>query len=406
MTAAILTFAGCGDDRMRVELTSDLYANPVRAVVARTVESESAGEGEDAPSTQDAGRVFAVGEIDGDERYVFGKIGDVAVSTTGDTVYVTDRMSRDVRAFSSRGEFLFRFGGRGRGPGEYEDPVSITLVPWNGGVAVWDAVLQRVTVLSPVGEVLHTTLPLRQSDIAQQGKKLRAARNGFLLEVRSDPFTVAIERQRGFLVRLDTTGAVRDTLLDFAIPYIHGSTVQRERKLVSATQMYAPHWTPNPSWDAAPAGAPALAPGGKYEVFRIGGRDTAALRVTRPWSPSRVTRRERLAQIRYAKEQGLIAGPVPIPILEIAGRKNFAVTRPGVTGVLVDERGRAWVRRFDTSDHPEGLSRTWDGYAADGSPAGTVRFAKGFLPLVARGGAVYGVRRDGLDVDRLEAYRP
>lgn len=407
LSALLLFSGGCGaGERVEAELAADLFARPVNVSVNRVVDA-GALPGEDAaqPIGQPQ-RLFSFGRRDGDERFLFGEIADMVLSATGDTVYVLDRMNREVKALSSDGRFLYRFGRQGKGPGEYEDPASITLLPWNGNLAVWDATLQRLTILTTAGEVVHTASPFRQSEMAKQGKKLRAYRDGFVLEARSDPYTVDPAQQRGHLVRLDTLGGVRDTLVGFAIPYADGSTVEGPQGRISSMVLFAPVWTPNPEWDITPDGHVAFAPGGRYEVFRLDGTGGAELKITRPLEPARVTKRDRLANLRYAQERGWITKDIPLFVLEAAHRKTFTVVRPTLTGVLFDDRGGVWTRRFDTDDDGnKGLARTWDGYRPDGAPAATARFERGFLPLAIRGGVVYGIRRDLLDVDRLEAYR-
>jgi hypothetical protein len=401
----ILLSGGCGDDRAEAELASELYARPLKVEVQRQVDAGALPSAHQSIEVGRAKRVFSIGARDGDERYLFGRIAGVALSGSGDVVFVLDQMERQVKAFTRDGRFLYRFGGRGKGPGEFEDPNAITATPWNDGVAVWDSALQRVTILASDGRVLHTAEPLRQSDIARQGKRLRASARGFVLETRSDPYTTRPELQRGYLVRLDTLGQPRDTLADYAIPPVEGSTVQGNAGLVSTMALTAPTFTPEPRWALAPDGEVAFVPGGRYAIFRLTDGEHARLKVTRPWTPGRVRRRERVLNIQAAQDRGEFSRRVPVFVLELAQRRSFARVRPALAGVLVDERGRMWAQRFDAIEDPGGRSRTWDAYAPDGAPAGSVRFAAGFVPLVVRGGLVYGTRRDELDVDRLEAYR-
>ena len=402
LSAALLE--SCGDGRFHSELDSELYAAPVRAAVERVVDAGRLPYGWHAHEVDGARLALSLGARDGDERLVFGRIADLALSAAGDTVFVLDAMEREVRAFSARGELLFRFGRRGKGPGEYEDPVSIARLPWSGAVAVWDAALQRLTVLSPGGEVRSTATPLRQSEIARTGRRLRAYGEGFLLEVRSDPYTVPPAKQRGFLVRLDTLGRVRDTLLEFAVPPVRGSTQQGAAGLVSETRLWAPQWTPEPRWDVSPDGEVAFAPGGPYEVYRLGADRGAVVKITRPWKPEKLTRRERMLNLRGWREHREPDDPVPLFVRELARRKSFARVRPAVMGVLAAGQGRVWARRFSAEDHWEGYARTWDAYGAYGGSDGVIRFPAGFHPVAVAGGRVWGFRQDELDVDYLEAY--
>lgn len=406
--AATLSFllAGCGDERFEAELASDLYASPVRATPARVVDAGPLPDTSAATRVEEAQRLFSVGAPDGDERYLFGEIADVALSRGGDTVYVLDRMERHVKAFTSEGRYLFRFGRRGKGPGEYEDPVSLVTLPWNGGLGVWDLNLQRLTLLNADGTTAGTVVPMRQTELARQGKRLRAFGGGFVMELNDDALVVAPEKQRGRLIRLDTLGQVRDTLFDFAIPPIRGSHQQTsDGELMSAHWKNAPHWTPKPVWDVGREGDVVLAPGGRPEVFRFAPTGEVQLRITRPWMPETITRRERMIRLHGSVERGRLARQIPVFLHEQIHRGNFARVRPSVTGVLIESDGSIAMRRFDPADQWMGLGRTWDRVLPTGRGSGAVRYPAGFEPHVVTAGRVYGLRRDTMDVDYLEAYR-
>jgi hypothetical protein len=403
MAAAL---AGCGNEKMEAELASPLYAAPVAATPAATVDAGEALPAERAPEIPLARRVFSRGAADGDERYLFGQIADVATSAGGDTVYVLDRMERRVKAFDAAGEFLFDFGRGGDGPGEYQSPANLVTLPWNGRLAVWDWEQQRLTILTPQGKVVETLRPLREAKqgVVRTGQRLRAYRDGFIMEVRSDPLSVPPSRQRGYLVRLDTLGEARDTLLDFAVPAIEAEQRTYGTSGTSYHWSAPPQMTPQATWDAFPDGSVAFVPGGPYEVYRVG-PDRAVRRVTRPWTPRAITRGERVINLRESQERGMYAPAIPMLLLEAINRKYFAVTRPALSGALALEGGGVAARRFDLMDQWEGRSRTWDEYAPEGEARGSVRYPEGFEPLLSRHGLVYGVRRDDLAVDHLEVYR-
>ena len=401
-----VALAGCGNEKMEAELASPLYANPVAARPVATVDAGEVLPAERAPEVPAARRVFSVGSVDGDERYLFGQIADVATSAGGDTVYVLDRMERRIKAFDAAGEFLFDFGRGGDGPGEYQSPSSLVTLPWNGRLAVWDYEQQRLTVLTPQGQVVETLRPLPEGKqgVVRTGQRLRAYRDGFVIEVRSDPLTVPPSRQRGYLVRLDTLGQARDTVLDFAIPTIEAEQRTYGTSGTSHHWSAPPHLSPRPTWDAFPDGSVAFVPGGMYEVYRVGA-DGAVRRIARPWEPRAITRRERVINLRETQERGGYGAQIPMLLLEGVNRKYYAATRPALSGALALEDGSVAARRFDMEDEWEGRSRTWDEYAPAGAPRGSLRYPVGFEPLLAKHGRVYGVRRDDMAVDHLEVYR-
>ncbi|HLL46206.1 MAG TPA: 6-bladed beta-propeller, partial [Longimicrobiaceae bacterium] len=375
MAAAL---AGCGNEKMEAELASLLYAAPVATTPVATVDAGEALPAERAPEIPPARRVFSRGAADGDERYLFGQIADVATSSGGDTVYVLDRMERRVKAFDAAGEFLFDFGRGGDGPGEYQSPSSLVTLPWNGRLAVWDWEQQRLTILTPQGKVVETLRPLAEGKqgVVRTGQRLRAYRDGFVIEVRSDPLTVPPSRQRGYMVRLDTLGQARDTVLDFAVPTIEAEQRTYGTRSTSYHWSAPPHFTPRPTWDAFPDGSVAFVPGGPYEIYRVGA-DRSVRRVTRPWTPRAITRRERMINLRESQERGQYGQGIPMLLLEAINRKYFAAARPMLSGALALEDGGVAARRFDVDDEWEGRSRTWDEYAPAGAPRGSLRYPAG-----------------------------
>ncbi len=62
-----------------------------------------------------------IGEIDGDDPYLFTSIGHV-VSDEWGRVVVADMRTSEIRVFEPDGRFAFRFGGHGEGPGELDSP--------------------------------------------------------------------------------------------------------------------------------------------------------------------------------------------------------------------------------------------------------------------------------------------
>lgn len=401
-TAAVLLCAAltaCGDERFDAELASALYAAPVPVEPAEVVQAPAGPARVD--DVGDAQRILLVGGVEGDERATFGRIADVAATGGGDTVYVVDALQRRVTAFAADGRYLFTAGRRGEGPGEFEEPVSAAHLPWNGGVAVWDLALQRLTFLAPDGAVRDTRRPLPQGDLAKLGRRLRAWRGGMLLEVHDDALVTPPDRQRGHLVRLDTAGRVRDTVLTFAIPPVFGTAQEDNGRIVSASWAWSPHWTPKPTWDVRPDGEIVFAPGGRPDVYLFAPDGTPRRKLTRPWTPRSITWSDRVDNLAEARDRGIYA-PAPAWILEIINRESYARVRPSVMGILAGPGDGAFVRRFDTDEEWEGRGRTWDVVSADEARA--FRFPAGFHPLLHTGGRTFGVRQDSLDVDYLEGY--
>jgi DNA-binding beta-propeller fold protein YncE len=86
------------------------------------------------------------------EGELFAQIADVAVGAD-DRVYVLDETEARVQVYDRRGTFLFRFAGKGAGPGELEQPAALDVA--NGQVYVLDGARERVEVYTPEGRFLR-----------------------------------------------------------------------------------------------------------------------------------------------------------------------------------------------------------------------------------------------------------
>ena len=69
-----------------------------------------------------------IGELDGEDPYLFTNIGDVVADDRGRLI-VADIQSGEIRVFEPDGSFAFRFGGHGEGPGELTDPCCLEFGP-------------------------------------------------------------------------------------------------------------------------------------------------------------------------------------------------------------------------------------------------------------------------------------
>jgi hypothetical protein len=67
-----------------------------------------------------------IGLLEGDENYIFGLIADVKIDSF-ENIYILDKRMNRVVIYDRDGEFRLKFGSKGMGPGEFEDPRAIAL---------------------------------------------------------------------------------------------------------------------------------------------------------------------------------------------------------------------------------------------------------------------------------------
>ncbi|MBW3570588.1 MAG: hypothetical protein KY467_05740 [Gemmatimonadetes bacterium] len=383
---------------VRAELASPLFASPVDAAPAR--ERLLPQRAEARPLA--AAPVLRIGGGDGAG---FGRLADVAPSRSGDTLYVLDQMEARVSAFTRGGEFLFDFGRKGPGPGEFTRPTQLLVLPWSGDVGVWDHAAQRLTVFAADGSRPRVVDPAAGSRRTRSRtvERLSAFGSGFVMQVHADPLEVRPDRQRGALVRLDTAFQPVDTLVRFAVAGVRAWHVETAAGSSATTWLNPPVFSPAPAWDVLADGTVLFAPGGPAEAYRLDGEGATRLRWA--FAPGRVPRGDRLRRLAGEIDTGLLRVPeVPLGFLEALHRRFFARVQPAATGILAGPGGEAWVRRFDTRDSWQGHARTWDRAGWDGTAGTPVRMPPCFRPLRIRDGVVYGIAWDEMQVDRVEAY--
>lgn len=93
--------------------------------------------------------VARIGRLEGDGPDVFGRIGSVVEDAAG-RVWVTEPMAAELRVFDRTGAHVRTVGGKGQGPGEFEDPREMLVGP-DGNVWVDDARLLRWEVFDTSG---------------------------------------------------------------------------------------------------------------------------------------------------------------------------------------------------------------------------------------------------------------
>jgi hypothetical protein len=71
---------------------------------------------------------LTIGQEDGDDAYMFGRVGGVATDDEG-RIYVVDHAAAQVRVFDSSGVHTETFGRPGSGPGELRDPCCLAIGP-------------------------------------------------------------------------------------------------------------------------------------------------------------------------------------------------------------------------------------------------------------------------------------
>ena len=124
------------------------------AVAAATACQRSSEESREGGRWGDVRLVeeIRIGELEGPEEYLFGRIGSIAVGPEG-SIYVADYQQVSIRQYDSAGQYVRAIGRTGEGPGEYRRILGMKTLP-DGKIAVLD-VPHRIILYKANGKYLN-----------------------------------------------------------------------------------------------------------------------------------------------------------------------------------------------------------------------------------------------------------
>jgi hypothetical protein len=337
---------------------------------------------------------LAIGELEGADEYVFGRVSGVAMDSL-DRIYVADGQVGTIRAYDPEGRFLFRVARKGSGPAEVVGPCCLA---WDGDGRLWvrDGGNGRYEAyrLGADGATYERELRMQHSD-ANFWAPLTFDMRGRLVDVGhvtgDAPGSSQLAR---FYIAPDGTAAGPERIAEPSPDSVAVRAVQRKTANGFATlYIYQPFGSyglaahgPGGSWATAASG---------YYVIRWTLPNGTARTVSRDWlgpelSDADVTwANENLAQT--AKWVGTAAARLPFGVPE---------RKAPLRQLWFDRLGRLWVQLTPASGDSESVA---DVYDTAGTFVQVARWPKAIdlsLGYVTDSVAL-GVSRDSLGVQRV-----
>ena len=311
---------------------------------------------------------------------------------------VTDAGTHQVKLFGSRGEHVASVGRRGGGPGEFQVPMWVG--PHADSILVWDAALERLTVLDASGRLARST------QFPAVGGSFPSVVGSFAdgtLLLASGADQVAAARERGAwrgrtaLVRVTPAGRIIDTLV--TVPSQERYSY-RSRDGAGLTVEDLPFGRRTVM--AVGGNGVALGTG---EEYRIRWLDTAGIEreaVRRDWTPRRVSSTD----IRDYWARMVTVGGRTRPDEAKAQRSRipYPETLPPYDGLVVDARGALWIK---DAQPPRGWDDPdeWRVYSARGSPLGIIELPARTRPRVIGEDWILCTALDDEDRETVRLYR-
>lgn len=338
--------------------------------------------------------VTTIGRTEGDSTHLFQRIAGVELLADG-RVVVADGGLSVVRVFDADGRFLTQMGRRGDGPGEFGELSSLFLV-LPDTVVTWDHALRRLTFFTPEGELAQSLV----LDVSPSSAGVGSL--DFVVGALSDG-AIAMGAS-GFASR-SPLGADRISLERFARDGSHLGRAAETTGLVRAElgeRVFGPvPFSPYP-YRATFRSMIYHTNGASPAVFVWSGGAQRTLRLP--------AERHDLDRAWAALVEGVDEGGSAFYV-DLLPSAPHPDSLPHVSGLMVDDRGRAWTKRYDPSTDALWLGHgahapggTWWVTEPNGDIIASVRVPGGFAPYGVVADRVVGVRTDALGVERVEVH--
>ena len=374
--ALMASCTGAEEDRLGTwEVERDTIGD---TVVVRTVSGSVWG----APAVMR--EEVAIGVLEGQEELMFASIQAMAVDASGG-IYVFDGGVPALRYFDANGTYVRTLGGKGAGPGEYQDAALGLAVRSDGRLVLRDPRNGRLTLYQPDGKPA-THWPVSSGLFTVNAMVLDTADHAYLRILLSPP-----ERNKPWnvgLLHLDDQGNIVDSI---PAPEITGEPT-------SAGGLFLP----SKVWAWSPLGYMVVGVNDAYR-FELRPPNRPVVRIERMATTVKVLPEER-AELEtrnawYRKYQARFM---------TADFPSIPSTKPPYRDFLIGEDGLVWVLRHVTAERlnegDEGTpdrppSPAWvepsvyDLFEPDGTYLGEVRVPKGTRLSLARGESAWGTRQ-------------
>ncbi|MFG0253411.1 MAG: 6-bladed beta-propeller [Phycisphaerales bacterium JB038] len=330
------------------------------------------------------------------EQAPFGRVADLELGDDG-TLFVLDGLSRTIRVFDRDGAEVREFGGRGQGPGEFEQPGRLAWGP-DGDLWVLDLRNGRLTAFGPEGELRSTHRPSDLPILFPFALSFSGPNRVQWVGVSSpDP-----ARPAAAWVETELADGAFTPLDHNALPLVEWPLLFEDRDDETALVLPVP-FSGEPLFGFDPLGRLWYNYSGDAVLYRWSTSGDVEFTLSTDPAPTPVTDSDREAALAREELAEVRDRLGDVAVSEMASL--IPANKPYYGAFFFDDVGSLWVMHAGASaSHPE--TRRVDVYSMDGVPRATASTALAPVPRPrARDGLVAGVIRDSLGVESIGVFR-
>jgi hypothetical protein len=336
---------------------------------------------------------LSIGALDGDPEFVFGDVRGVEVDAEG-TIYVLDYQASEIRTFDATGAHLATLGGKGEGPGEIGEANGMILVGdsllWIQDHAQWQmlAFARDGTEVERVPMHVRSYAYIWNGTVDDGGVFWKPVSHSDQTPGTPPGAGFGESQSRTYLVSFDPATESRDSIF-LGIDTYRYFVTRSGRRGFSFQQV---PFQPRGVTVVDPQGGFWRSDAEEYELVRLDGAGDTTMVVQADISPPAVTEQE-----REEFRAGMVERDETLARAAAELTAAMPDTKPAISGLMMDDEGRLWVRRGGTE---RGLP-VYDIFSRSGDYEGSVRLnftPAPYLPLRIRSGRIYALVPDDLGV--------
>ena len=351
---------------------------------------------------------LVVGELEGPEELLFGRIASVARDERGNLV-VADLRTGEIRIFGADGGHLRSLGGRGEGPGEFQ----ALFGAWpavGGSIVAADRRLERISQFDSMGSLVGTAKLSGSDDVAVLTPVGLAGPETFLSRVRPlfmpgmdesspDALEETLDGEEAppeFFLRHGLDGQVVDTLA--RRPGRRSKLSTSESGNTMLMELIVVPFSPEPSATGSAHGV-AITGGTEYEIslFDSSGQLSRISRLAE--RPAVRTDQHLEAYVRNSGNPFLQDEASIGKMIANYRKMPLPESLPAYTDLRIADTGEIWARRYSLRGAT--LYR-WDVFGTDGGYRGWLEVPSSFRIEEVSRGQIVGIATDELGVERVE----
>jgi YD repeat-containing protein len=342
----------------------------------------------------------------GDEPPLLGRVGEVALLADG-RILVEDEQAAELHSFDPSGAHVRRVGGRGQGPGEFQNLTELSLAPGDTAYT-YDRRQYRISAFDSDGNLIRTL------DVGRE----RAGPSSLVLDAWALDSEHFVLHSNGPGSTPPADGAAHRDQRDAVLHSLSADGVERRPPIrftggYSIRSSFGDATAPfaNRPFVDVSAGRILSGSGLSYELV-IRDADLEPRRIVR-WSGwEQALTQTMVSSLRDSVSAGFEQARVANPdidfsrLLEDLFRPDLLPELlPAVGAAVLDDDGRVWVARFFLNADLWKQEDVWHVLDSEGVPLARVPLVPSSRLAAVRGDRIALIVRDSLDVEQVQVFR-